>query len=227
MRISAIVPVLNEAAVIDATLGALAPLRARGHEVILVDGGSTDATLAIAAGKADRVITAPRGRADQMNAGAGVASADILVFVHADTLLPADADLAIARGLASPDGAWGRFDVLIDSRRWLLGCVAWAMNTRSRITGIATGDQAIFMRRAEFEAVGGFPRLALMEDVAMTRRLKRRSSPICLRDRVVTSGRRWESAGVLRTIALMWWLRFRFFLGASPDRLARSYDARD
>jgi rSAM/selenodomain-associated transferase 2 len=226
VRISAIVPALNEAAVIDTTLNALAPLRARGHEVIVVDGGSTDATVALAANKADKVVIAPRGRAIQMNAGAGVASGDVLVFVHADTRLPEDADLAILRGLARPRGAWGRFDVSIDSRLSLLRLLARGMNARSRLSGIATGDQAIFLRRAEFDAVGGFPPVALMEDVGMSRLLKRRSPPVCLRKCVVTSARRWESNGVLRTIVLMWWLRLRFFLGTSPDRLARSYDGR-
>jgi len=226
VRISAIVPTLNEASQIGATLDALAPLRARGHEVIVVDGGSTDATAALATGKADRVITAPRGRASQMNAGARIASADVLLFVHADTRLPEEADRAIARGLEQDGRVWGRFDIRIESRHPLLGIVGKAMNFRSRLSGIATGDQAMFMRRTEFEAIGGFPHVALMEDVAMSRLLKRRSRPACLGDRVVTSARRWESKGVLRTIALMWWLRWRFFLGASPDRLARSYDGR-
>jgi rSAM/selenodomain-associated transferase 2 len=173
------------------------------------------------------VIGAPRGRASQMNAGARIATGDVLVFVHADTRLPIDADLAIARELERSGGRWGRFDVSIDSSAPLLGLVARAMNARSRLSGIATGDQAIFVRRAEFTAVGGFPALTLMEDVAMSRLLKRRSPPLCLRERAITSGRRWEANGVLRTIALMWWLRLRYFLGASPDRLARSYDARD
>ena len=226
MRISVIVPALNEAAVIDAALGALEPLRARGHEVIVVDGGSTDATVSLAATTADRVLTAQRGRASQMNAGAAVASGDVLLFLHADTRLPEDADLAIARGLARSGATWGRFDVSIDSRLALLGLVGKTMNLRSRITGIATGDQAMFVRRAAFDAVGGFPPLALMEDVAMSRLLKRRSRPLCLSDRVVTSARRWEANGVLRTILLMAWLRLRFFLGASPDRLARSYVGR-
>jgi len=227
MRLSIVVPVLNEAAAIDTALCALVRLRARGHEVIVVDGGSTDATMTLAVGKADRVMSAPRGRASQMNAGAAVASGDVLVFLHADTRLPDDADRAIARVLAREGGAWGRFDVSIDSDRRLLGLVGWTMNVRSRLTGIATGDQAMFVRRAEFEAVGGFPSLALMEDVAMSRRLKRRSPPVCLADRVVTSARRWESNGALRTIVLMWWLRWRYFFGASPDRLARTYEGRD
>lgn len=227
VRLSVVVPALNEAAVIESALGALAVLRVRGHEVIVVDGGSTDATLALAAGKADRVITAPRGRASQMNAGAALASGDVLVFVHADTRLPDDADFAIARGLTHHGRSWGRFDVSIDSRRRLLRLVGWTMNVRSRLTGIATGDQAIFVRRGEFDSVGGFPSLALMEDVAMSRRLKRRSPPLCLKDRVLASARRWESNGALRTIFVMWWLRLRYFLGASPDRLARTYDGRD
>jgi rSAM/selenodomain-associated transferase 2 len=227
LRISVIVPALNEAPVMRAALDGLAPLRARGHEVILVDGGSTDGTPEIAAGRADHVIGAPRGRASQMNAGARIATGDVLVFVHADTRLPIDADLAIVRELERSGGRWGRFDVSIDSSAPLLGLVARAMNARSRLSGIATGDQAIFVRRAEFTAVGGFPALTLMEDVAMSRLLKRRSPPLCLRERAITSGRRWEANGVLRTIALMWWLRLRYFLGASPDRLARSYDARD
>lgn len=223
MRISVIVPALNEAALIDTTLDALTPLRARGGEVIVVDGGSTDATVALAARKADRVIAAPRGRASQMNAGAATASGDILLFVHADTRVPVDVDVVIARELASGRGVWGRFDVSIDSRRPLLGLVSWGMNVRSRLTGVATGDQAMFVRRDAYDAVGGFPRLALMEDVAMSRLLRRGSPPLCLADRVITSARRWEANGVLRTIALMWWLRWRFFLGAAPERLARSY----
>ena len=227
LRMSVIVPTLNEASAIAAALGALAPLRARGHEVIVADGGSNDGTQEIAANRADRVIAAPRGRASQMNAGARMATGDVLVFLHADTRLPIDADLAIARELERSGGSWGRFDVSIDSAVLLLGLVARAMNARSRLSGIATGDQAIFIRRAEFAAVGGFPALALMEDVAMSRLLKRRSPPICLSERAVTSGRRWEANGVLRTIAFMWWLRLRYFLGASPDRLARSYEARD
>lgn len=227
LQISVIIPTLNEAPVIHAALDGLAPLRARGHEVILVDGGSTDGTPEIAADKADQAIAAPRGRASQMNAGARIATGDVLVFVHADTRIPVDADLAIARELERSGRLWGRFDVSIDGSAPLLGLVARAMNARSRLSGIATGDQAIFMRRGEFAAVGGFPALALMEDIAMCRLLKRRSPPVCLRERAVTSGRRWESNGVLRTIAHMWWLRLRYFLGASPERLARSYDARD
>lgn len=223
MRLSIVVPALNEAGGIAAALEALAPLRAAGHEVVVVDGGSDDGTPDLAAPRADRVARAPRGRAHQMNAGARLASGDVLLFLHADTRLPARADRLALEGLAGSGRAWGRFDVRIAGRHRLLGLVAALMNARSRWTGIATGDQAIFVRRDAFAAVGGFPPIALMEDVALSAALKRVSPPLCLRDRVVTSGRRWESRGVVRTIALMWWLRLRYALGASPDRLAALY----
>jgi len=197
-----------------AALQALAPLRARGHEVIVVDGGSSDGTPDIAAGLCDRVLSAPRGRAAQMNAGARVAIGDVLLFLHADTRLPSDADALVC------NSAWGRFDVEIEGRHPLLPVVACAMNLRSRLTGIATGDQAMFVRRSLFP---GFPEIALMEDVALSKALKKIDPPSCLRARVITSGRRWEAHGVLRTIFLMWRLRLLYFLGASPEALARKY----
>ncbi len=224
-QISIIVPTLNEAAGIGATLAALQPLRGRGHDVIVVDGGSEDGTPVLARPLADRVIAAPRGRARQMNAGAAEARGDIVLFLHADTVLPADADRMVLEGLAATRRLWGRFDVAIAGRHPLLPVVAWLMNFRSRMTGVATGDQAIFAWREAFLRVGGFPPIALMEDVALARALGGLSQPLCLAERVTTSGRRWESRGVLRTIALMWWLRLRYLLGASPDRLARRYDA--
>jgi len=222
-RLSIVIPALDEAAGIGATLAALAPLRAAGHELIVVDGGSRDGTPVAAQPLADRVLVAARGRAVQMNAGAGAASGDVLVFLHADTRLPAGADRAVLDGLAASGTSWGRFDVRIEGRSPLLALVAWLMNRRSRLTGIATGDQAMFVTRAAFAAVGGFPALALMEDIALSKRLKRVSPPLCLRTRIVTSGRRWESRGVVRTIVLMWWLRLRYFLGASPEHLRRIY----
>jgi rSAM/selenodomain-associated transferase 2 len=224
MRLSIIVPVLDEAGVIAAALDALAGLRAAGHEVIVVDGGSTDGTPDFAAPRADRVARAPRGRASQMNAGERLASGDVLLFLHADTRLPPRADGAVLDGLAGSGRAWGRFDVRIEGAHPLLRVVAALMNARSRWTGIATGDQAIFVRRDAFAAVGGFPPVALMEDIALSTALKRVSRPLCLRERVVTSGRRWESRGPVRTILLMWWLRLRFFFGAAPERLAQRYD---
>jgi rSAM/selenodomain-associated transferase 2 len=224
--ISIIVPALDEAAGIERTLAALRPLRARGAEVVVVDGGSRDATKALAAPLADRVLEAPRGRASQMNAGAGASAGAILLFLHADTRLPVGALEAIESALADPGRAWGRFDVRIEGRVACLGVVAALMNARSRLTGIATGDQAMFVRRAAFEAAGGFPPIPLMEDVALSKRLKRISRPACLHLRATTSGRRWERDGALATIALMWRLRLAYALGADPRQLARRYDER-
>jgi len=221
--LSIIVPVLNEAAVIVTALEALAALRERGAEVIVVDGGSADRTAALAEPFADSVITSARGRAVQMNAGAAVARGDVLLFLHADTRLPPDPDRIILDGLARSGRAWGRFDVSIEGCHPLLRVVATSMNARSRLTGIATGDQAMFMTRKAFTGVGGFPDIALMEDIELSRRLKRISPPLRLRARVTTSSRRWENRGVLRTILLMWRLRLAYFFGASPDDLARRY----
>jgi rSAM/selenodomain-associated transferase 2 len=217
-RLTLVVPALNEAAGIERCLGAAAPLRARGHEVVVVDGGSTDGTPRLAAPLADRVIAAPRGRAAQMNAGAAAARGDALVFLHADTLLPEGADRAVLAALTRR--AWGRFDVRLDSPRAALGVVSFFMNWRSRLTGIATGDQAIFVRRADFP---GFPDIALMEDVALSKTMKRVSPPACLRQRVVSSARRWERDGVARTVLLMWRLRLAYWRGADPGELAHRY----
>jgi rSAM/selenodomain-associated transferase 2 len=222
--ISIIVPVLNEAQGISESLAALAPLRARGHEVIVVDGGSSDKTPDLARRAADRVVSAPRGRASQMNAGAALARGEVLVFLHADTRLPEGAGARILQGLAASCRAWGRFDVRIEGASVFLPVIAFFMNLRSRATGIATGDQAMFVRREAFERAGGFPPLELMEDIALSRSLKRVSRPLCLAEKAVTSGRRWERHGVLRTVFLMGWLRLAFFLGAAPASLARFYD---
>jgi rSAM/selenodomain-associated transferase 2 len=225
VRISIVVPVLDEAPGIAASLRALEGLRERGAQVIVVDGGSHDATRSIAAAFADVMVDAPRGRAMQMNAGARAARGATLLFLHADTRLPPDALEAIASGLADGSREWGRFDVEIEGRGLLLRLVAAMMNARSRLTGVATGDQAIFVRRAAFEAVGGFPEIPLMEDVALSKALRRRSAPLCLRERVVTSARRWERHGAFRTIVLMWRLRLAYALGADPRHLARRYES--
>ena len=222
MKLSVVMPVLNEAGAIEAALAALAPYRSRGVEVIVVDGGSHDGTLDLARPLADSVIAAPRGRAIQMNAGAAAASGDVLLFLHADTKLPENADGLLLDGLACSGREWGRFDVRLDGGG-LLRVVAAAMNLRSRLTGISTGDQALFVTRAAFERAGGFPPIALMEDVALSARLKRAGPPCALRARVTTSGRRWRAHGMLRTMLLMWALRLRFFLGADPAKLARAY----
>jgi rSAM/selenodomain-associated transferase 2 len=222
LALSVIMPVLNEAATIGAALTALSRFRARGAELIVVDGGSNDTTVALARPLADHVLSAPRGRAAQMNCGAAVARGDILIFLHADTWLPDDADTLIRGGLALSGRVWGRFDVRFNTGG-MFSLIAAMMNLRSRLTGIATGDQAIFVTRAAFKMAGGFPSIALMEDIALSKRLKRVGRPLCLRARVTTSARRWRAHGVLKTIFLMWRLRLAYFLGVDPARLAQRY----
>lgn len=226
LSVSIVIPVLNEAAGVEARLRALAPLRQRGAEVIVVDGASADATAAIALRHCNQVLIAPRGRASQMNAGAAAARGDILVFLHADTRLPGGALGEIAQRLETTGRVWGRFDVIIEGKSRLLPLIAAMMNLRSRLTGVATGDQAMFVRKAAFDQVGGFPDIALMEDIALSRALKRLSPPVCLRAKVRTAGRRWDERGVLRTILLMWGLRLAYFLGADPAALAVRYGYR-
>ncbi|HKS87283.1 MAG TPA: TIGR04283 family arsenosugar biosynthesis glycosyltransferase [Pseudolabrys sp.] len=220
--LSIVVPVLNEADEIEAALVALANFRARGVEVIVVDGGSRDETARLAGPLADRVIAGPRGRALQMNAGAAVACGDTLLFLHADTRLPDDADVLLSGGLAQTGRIWGRFDVRIDDGP-VLRLVAGMMNLRSRISGVATGDQAIFVTRAAFDRVGGYPPISLMEDIALSARLKPLGPPLCLRAKARTSSRRWRRYGIMRTVFLMWRLRLAYFAGADPAHLAQRY----
>jgi rSAM/selenodomain-associated transferase 2 len=224
MRLSIVVPALSEAPRIVAALEALQPLRRQGHEVIVVDGGSTDGTLELARPLADRAFASAPGRARQMNAGAKAATGETLLFLHADSTLPAEAARAVAEAL---DGGrrWGRFDVTLSGRARTLMLVAAMMNVRSRWTGIATGDQGIFVERALFEDMGGFPDIPLMEDIALSKALKRKTGrPAALRSRVVASGRRWERHGPWKTIFAMWRLRLEYALGADPAALARRYD---
>jgi rSAM/selenodomain-associated transferase 2 len=223
MSISIVMPVLNEANGIEAVLRPLQLLRGRGVELVVADGGSSDGTATLAARWADTVLSTARGRAGQMNAGAVRARGDLLLFLHADTLLPPDADrlihAAVERG-----AAWGRFDVRISGRPWMLRVVARLINLRSRWSGIATGDQAIFITRLLFEQLGGFADQPLMEDIELCRRLKLLGlRPACVAARATTSGRRWEQRGVWRTIVLMWWLRWRYWRGAAPSELAKTY----
>lgn len=221
-RLSIVMPVLDEADGMDAALAALAPYRRRGVEVIVADGGSSDGTPALAAPHADRVIVAPRGRAAQMNAGAAAAGGDVLLFLHADTRLPDGADRLVLDGLADTKRVWGRFDVRIDGSG-LPGLIGMMMNARSRVTGIATGDQAMFVTRAAFERAGGFAEIALMEDVALSATLKRTGRPLNLHAQVTTSARRWQRHGALRIMLLMWRLRLAYYFGADPKKLARQY----
>ena len=225
--LSIVLPVLDEAGTLAHTLRPLQAWRARGCELIVVDGGSRDATVAEARPLCDTVVETPRGRAVQMNAGAAVARGEVLLFLHADTRLPGDADTAIRDALRTSGRCWGRFDVIIEGRSRMLPVVAALMNARSRLTGIATGDQALFCTRDAFRRAGEFPAIALMEDIALSKSLRRLSRPACLRLRAVTSGRRWDEHGAWPTILLMWRLRAAYFLGADPAALARRYrDAR-
>ena len=217
-----VVPVLDEAETLASRLSALQRFRQRGARLVVVDGGSDDDTLAVARAHADLALLAPRGRAAQMNAGAAACPADVLLFLHADTALPENADALLRRATLGPF-AWGRFDVRIDSDRPLFRVIEAAMNRRSRWTGIATGDQALFIRHDLFRSVGGFPEIALMEDIALSRLLKCHGPPACLHERVITSARRWERHGTWRTILLMWRLRAAYFLGTDPTRLAQQY----
>lgn len=222
-RLSIIVPTLNEADRIEEALSALQPLRRHGSEVIVVDGGSDDDTISLATPWADKVLSAPRGRAAQMNAGAAMAMGKVLLFLHADTRMPEQVDRLILAGLVESGRVWGRFDVRIAGRPLMLRLIAFLMNWRSRLTGIATGDQAMFVRRDVFAAIGGFPMQPLMEDIELSCRLKQLSPPLCLYQVVVTSGRRWEVRGVWQTVLLMWGLRLAYWAGVRAEVLARLY----
>ena len=220
--VSIIIPVLNEAGAIVELLEHLQQFRHQGAKVIVVDGGSSDDTPALSRPLADCVTTSARGRGRQMNAGAAQASTDVLLFLHADTFLPPGALARVSAAVGS-GACWGRFDVRLAGTIGGLGMVALMMNWRSRLTGIATGDQAIFVTREAFERHGGFAVIALMEDIVFSRRMRAESRPACLTEKVTTSARRWEKNGLLRTILTMWWLRLRFYFGANPDDLAREY----
>lgn len=223
MRISIIIPTLNESKTIDATLRYLEPLRQQGHEVIVVDGGSQDDTLKLANCGADKLLQTEPGRGHQMNTGASQASGDILWFVHADTHVPEKAAQQILEVLDNKNYHWGRFDIRLSGKSLLLRVVEKLMNLRSCITGIATGDQGIFVRRDTFTAIGGFMPLPLMEDIEISRRLKKWARPCCLHTKLITSSRRWEEKGVIRTILLMWRLRLAYALGVSPEKLVHAY----
>ncbi len=224
LALSIIVPMLNEASELPSLLTHLTPFRERGCEVLLVDGGSRDDSVEQARAAGFQVLSAKPGRARQMNAGAAACQGNVLLFLHADSRLPEAGDQLVLDALARKDRAvWGRFDVKIDGSSRLLPVIAFCMNLRSRLSGIATGDQAMFVRRNAFQALGGFPDQPLMEDVELSTRLRRMAWPVCLRPRACTSGRRWESRGVCSTIWLMWRLRLAYWLGADPRDLLKRY----
>lgn len=225
MKIAIVVPVFNEALALPRLMAHLAVVKETANqdfELVFADGGSTDGTVALIEKTGFRVITSPKGRAWQMNAGAAQTIGDVLLFLHADTQLPMNA-LAEIKSNLTGDICWGRFDVRIAGKPWMLAVVSRMMNWRSRLSGIATGDQAIFMTRAAFQSIGGFPEQALMEDIEASRRLRQLSRPACIASPVITSGRRWETRGVWTTILLMWRLRWSYWRGQSPQQLAELY----
>jgi len=224
MKISIIIPVRNEAENIGRLLNALQSYRDRGHELIVVDGESDDETVQIAEPLTDKLCQTVAGRSHQMNAGAAEASGDMLWFLHADSQVPEKSDELIINALTNEVSIWGRFDVRLSGQYQSLRVVETMMNLRSRITGIATGDQAIFVSKDLFEKVGGFPDQSLMEDVEISKKLKKYQLPVTVREKLVTSSRRWEEKGVVKTVLLMWMLRAAYFFGVPADKLALRYD---
>ena len=219
--LSIILPVINEEATLPDVLARLQYLRQLGHEIIVVDGGSRDNSLMLAQQAADNVIVSQPGRAVQMNSGAELATGDVLLFLHADTVLPEGVEQILSEIVG--DTFWGRFDVRLSGERLIFRIIESMMNLRSRITSVATGDQAIFIKRSLFEKVGGYPEIALMEDIAISKQLRRVVKPVCVRNKVVTSSRRWEDRGVIKTLLLMWKLRLYYFFGMSPQKISRMY----
>lgn len=221
-KLSIVIPTLNESLQIEHCLDKLRKIRQLGHEVIVVDGGSDDNTVALALPLCDRVIQSDKSRSLQMNAGASVATGCCVLFLHADTVLPGDVtDLFLP--IKNVENVWGRFDIKLSGRAWLFRIVETCMNIRSRLTGIATGDQVIFVGRELFVKVNGYPELELMEDIALSRLLNRFSRPVCLREKVVSSSRRWETNGIIKTILKMWILRLLYFFQYDTNKLAKLY----
>ena len=222
--ISIIIPTLNESQTIQPCLRQLSDMRNRGHEVIVVDGGSIDDTLDKARPLADIAVQHQKGRARQMNAGTELARGDMYLFLHADTLVPDEADKYILDSTKLYPDCWGRFDVKLSGTHWLFSVIGFFMNSRTRITGIVTGDHGIFISRRWFEAIGGYETIDIMEDISISKRLKRLGRPVCLKASVITSSRRWEENGILRTIFKMWRLRLAYAMGVNPDHLVTQYE---
>ena len=222
VKISIIIPVLNEADCIEETLASLQGLRQAGHEVIVVDGGSTDASMALARPLCDRVMDSAKGRARQMNAGATVAAGDIYIFLHGDTCFTG-APVRIFDTIGCDD-CWGCFTLRLSGKHPLFTLFSFFINLRARLTGIVSGDQTLFVSRGLFERAGGFPDIPLMEDIAVSKTLKRYRSPLCLRHEVISSSRRWERYGIIKTMLQMWLRRLRFALGTNPGILSKDYD---
>ena len=226
LKLSVIIPVLNEESNLNRLSQSLRLMLALGHEVIIVDGGSRDNTLMIAYEITSQVIVSQAGRSIQMNSGAAIASGDVLLFLHADTALPEDTALTVLglyEGNSRPQQLWGRFNVRLSGKHFVYRIIERLINLRSCLSSIATGDQAIFIHNQLFERVDGYPEIALMEDIEISARLKKISRAVCVKQAVTTSSRRWEKNGVIRTVLLMWRLRLYYYFGVSPDKLRRLY----
>ncbi len=222
MAIGVVIPVLNEWQRVESLLEKAEEWHV--GEVIFVDGGSTDGTQDILDALGAHWIASRQGRALQMNEAARRVRGDILVFLHADTDVGEDAFKLISVLFERyPDIVGGRFDVRLSGKGVMFRVIEFMINLRSRLTRISTGDQAMFVRRDVFESLGGFPEQPILEDIEFSRRLKRAGHVICLRNKVVTSSRRWEQHGIFRTVLLMWKIRLFYWFGVSPDRLAKMY----
>lgn len=224
MKLSIIIPVLNENNYLLATLKSLADLKKNKHEIIIVDGGSQDNIFEISKSYTDAIFISEKGRAHQMNTGAKQASGDVLWFLHADSLIPNHADEFIINALQTTRSVWGRFNIQLSGIHWVFRIIEKLINSRSLLTGIATGDQGIFVLRTEFEKINGYANISLMEDIHLSKRLKKISRPACLKENIITSSRRWESNGIIKTVILMWCLRFAYFIGTPTNKLAKLYN---
>jgi len=224
LKLSIIIPCLNEAEHITNTLSKLQELRNGGHEIILCDGGSSDNTPQLATNLVDHILNTQPGRAKQMNAGARLASGDVLCFLHADTIIPADFANLITGALSESGRIWGRFDIRLSNTSLTYKVIAWFINKRSCVSGVATGDQGIFVIKNSFLKLNGFADIPLMEDIELSKRLLKISRPVCIsKSFLITSSRRWEKSGIIKTVLLMWRLRLSYFLGVSPTKLAKAY----
>lgn len=222
VKLSIIIPTLNESEGIEICLNKLQKLRQQGHEVIVVDGGSTDNTVSLASPLTDHVVQSKKTRALQMNAGVPVASGNVFLFLHADTSLPAEILNSFLK-INNIEKKWGRFDITLSGKHILFRVIETFMNIRSRFTGIATGDQVIFIGKDLFNQVNGFPEIAIMEDVAISKCLNKKIKPICLNDKVISSSRRWEKHGIIKTILKMWLMRFLYFFNYDTNKLGKMY----
>lgn len=221
VKLSIIIPVLNEGDALTPFLKALILLKSQGVELIGVDGGSTDNSFELLSTYCDTSIQSSAGRSTQMNAGALKAKGHTLLFLHADTYLPSTALTDIEHALSQNN--WGRFNVQFEPNNLLLRITAYLMHHRSKFTHVCTGDQALFFKKKFFNQLNGFADIPLMEDVDISKRARKLSPLYALTSKVTTSSRRWQKHGTLKTILLMWWLRWLYFIGVEPCTLHKKY----